>query len=442
MIDILRPIVELAIIFPGTLLAYIPMKNHIKFQKRKFATIGTIILTLLCVLGGSMCYFLKIRALWISVPLTLIISIIYCNTLKLSYWKSISIVLAICGVFACFGSVTRAIDSMFVPYNPDPWFCLNAGLIYNLICWLFVIFAWYPATHAVPELLEEEGIAQTWYIFWILPIVFIAMNLFMIPINPGILFQGRIMQGYIVISLTFLLLMLLFYVLFYFMARSLNKNDRLRQKNQFLSMQQVQYETLRTAIEETRHARHDMRHHFSVISSLVNRKEWQQIENYLAQALKNIPNTELKLCDNPAVDGVISHYCLRYKENNIPFSIELNLPYKLPISDIDICLVLSNLLENALEASLRTNELKRKIKIQSYLHSENIIILIVENFFDGTVKEKDGVFQSSKRRGDGVGLQSVRRIAEKNGGYCKFVHENSIFCANIMLRGECNVYNK
>lgn len=346
------------------------------------------IMILLCVTGGCLCYFLKIKVQFISVSVFLIMGIAYCYTLKINRWKSVSVILAVCGAFLCIGSIANAVNLMLCPDNSKPWFCLSAGLIYNLICWIFVILSWYPATHAACDLLENEGIAQTWYVFWILPTFFIALNLFMIPIYPNILNQGRLMKGYIVISLALLILLLMFYVLFYLMAKSLNRNDRLRQKNQFLSMQQAQYKSLCTAIEETRQARHDMRHHFSALSALAVHEEWQELRNYLGQAMESIPTVELKLCDNPAVDGVAGHYCIRYKENNIPFSVELDLPYKLPISEMDICLVLSNLLENALEASLRTNTTKRFIKIQAYLHSDNVVLITVENAFDGIIKEK------------------------------------------------------
>lgn len=438
MIDIISPIIELAVILPSMLLAYLPMKQHLRMSKGKIALVCTPIFILLCVAGGILSYLFKIRTIMIILPIILLLGIIYCHTLNITYWKSVSVILAVCGAFSCIGSIANAINFILCPNNSDPWLCLSAGLIYNLFCWLFVILSWYPATHAACDLLENEGIAQTWYVFWILPAAFIALNLFMLPENPNILYQGRIMQGYIVLSLTLLVLLLMFYALFYLMAKSLNRNDRLRQENQFLSMQQTQYEMLCTAIEETRQARHDMRHHFSALSALASRKEWQELENYLTQVKDYIPHTELNLCDNPAVDGVVCHYCLRYKENNIPCSIELDLPYKLPISEMDICLVLSNLLENALEASIRTDTTKQYIKVQAYLHSDNVILITVENAFDGTIKKKNDVFQSSKRRGDGVGIQSVRHIAEKNGGYCSFTLKNNVFYANIMLRGENN----
>ena len=73
--------------------------------------------------------------------------------------------------------------------------------------------------------------------------------------------------------------------------------------------------------------------------------------------------------------------------------------------------------------------------MQAYLHSENVVVITVENTFDHIPKEKNGIFQSSKHSGNGIGIESVRRIAEKDGGYCQFVHSDGLFSANVMLRG-------
>lgn len=436
MIDILRPIIEIAVILPGILLAYLPMSRHLRISKGKLLLLWITILIFICTAGGTLCYFVRIKTIWIIIPVFFIAAVIYCRTLKIVRWKSISVILAVYGVFSCIRSISEAIDFIIYPDNRAPWFCLNAALIYNVFCWIVVILTWHPATHAARDLLEYEGIAQTWYVFWILPIMFISLNLFLTPIHPEIVKQGRTLQLYLINNIALLCLLFLFYLLFYLMANNLNRNDRLRQENQFLSMQQAQYDNLCTAIAETREARHDMRHHFSTLTVLANRKEWKQLKDYLALVQEGIPDSELNLCENSAVDGVAGHYCLRYKENSIPFSIKLDLPYELPISEMDMCLVMSNLLENALEASLRTNDAKRYIKIEAYIHSNNVVLLTVENAFDGTAIKKNDIFQSSKRRGNGVGIQSVRRIAEKNGGYCCFTAESGVFCANVMLRGE------
>ncbi len=66
----------------------------------------------------------------------------------------------------------------------------------------------------IRTLLEDEAFAQTWYVFWILPILFILLNRFMLPVHPKLLFDGRLLQIYIVVSLSLLALLSLFSLCF------------------------------------------------------------------------------------------------------------------------------------------------------------------------------------------------------------------------------------
>jgi len=59
----------------------------------------------------------------------------------------------------------------------------------------------------------------------------------------------------------------------------------------------------------------------------------------------------------------------------------------------------------------------------------------VENAFDGEVNEKSGVFRSSKRKENGIGIQSVQHIAEKTGGASTFTYQDGVFSAKVMLCG-------
>lgn len=119
---------------------------------------------------------------------------------------------------------------------------------------------------------------------------------------------------------------------------------------------------------------------------------------------------------NAAVDSVASYFAPLCRENGIPLAFGLDLPRELPVSEPDLCSVLSNLLENAMEASLKTPPEHRLVKVSARLHSGHMVLLSVENTYNGKVKEKDGVFLSSKRPGEGIGLQAVRHIAEKTAG--------------------------
>ena len=437
--EALRPILELAVVIPGLLLAYLPVKSFLKQPRGKLAAWLVPMMLGLCIGGGLLCWHFRASTAYAIACVTGIAVFLYVKTSQISLWKSGTIALSVCAVYACLNSLSRALNTamlMRIQTIPtEPWFCLRACIVYNAVCWLITAAAYYPATHAVRMMVEDDNFAQTWYVFWVLPLMFIALNLFMIPIYPTTLYTGRVLQGYIVLSIALLVLLFVFNTIFLLMATSLNRNARLRQENQLLSLQQQRYENLKTAIEEARQARHDMRHHLNHISMLAEENDMEALKTYLAQTVSRIPDLDMRFCENRAADSVLGYYCALAKREGIPFSAQIDLPQTLPVDEIDMCLVLSNLLENALEASLRTVPARRWMKVNAYVHAERLLLMQVENACDGEIKETNGIFRSSKRKGNGIGIQSVRHIAEKNGGASTFAYQNGVFCAKIMLRG-------
>ena len=438
--DVLRPILELTVVFPGLLLAYFPVRSYLKQSSAKLAVWEVPLLFGLCLGGGLFCYHFGLSTAFPLLLITIVTIFLYLKTLRLSLWKSGTIALAVCAVFACLNSLSRAVGTAIVirmQLPPDkPWFCFGACIFYNAVCWLITAAAYYPATHAVRAMVEDDNFAQTWYVFWVLPLVFILLNLFITPRYQITLRTGRVLQVYIVMSIALLFLLFMFNAIFLLMANSLNRNARLQQENQFLSMQQQRYESLKAAIEEARQARHDMRHQLNQISALAETGDLDGLKAYLAKTVSRIPDLDMNFCENRAADSVVGHYCALAKRENIPYSVQIDLPECLPVDEINLCLVLSNLLENALEASLRTAPARRRIELTAYLHGNSLALIQVENTYDGVIREKDGVFQSSKRKGEGVGIQSVRHIAEKTGGASTFTHQNGVFSAKVMLCGE------
>ena len=437
--DILRPILELLVVLPGLLLGYFTVKTYLKQSPGRLAAWLFPLMACLCIGSGLVCYRLGTSTFLALAGVALAAVCLYARTLTISLWKSGTIALAVCAVFACVNSLSRAVSAAIIrnlQLPPDgPWLCLGACVFYNAVCWVIVLAAYYPATHTVRAMVEDDNFAQTWYVFWVLPLAFSLLNLFMRPRYQATLLTGRVLQGYIVLSSALLVFMFCFNAVFLLMATSLNRNAKLQQENQFLSMQQQRYENLRTAIEEARQARHDMRHQLNQISALAEEGDLENLKSYLAKTVSRIPNLDMCFCENRTADSVVGYYCALAKREDIPFRTKLDLPESLPIDEVDMCLVLSNLLENALEASLRTAPARRRIKLTAYLHGSSLALIQVENTYDGVIREKDGVFQSSKRKGEGVGIQSVRHIAEKSGGVSTVTYQDGLFSAKVMLCG-------
>ena len=431
----LRPILELLAVFPGLLLAYFPVRSYLNQPPGRLAARLLPLMAGACVGGGLICLRFQCPTEAAQAVLALAAALIYIKTLRISSWKSGTIALSVCAVFACINSISRAVSAALLIYVRapwlEPWLCLSAGIFYNAACWLFTAAAYYPSTRAVRTMVEDDHFAQTWYVFWVLPLIFILLNIVMTPRYQVTLQTGRVLQVYIVFSIALLTLLLCFYAIFLLMAVSLNRNARLRQENQLLIMQRQRYESLKAAIEEARQARHQL----NQISMLVEEGDMEGLRGFLARSVSRIPSLEMRFCENGAADSVVGYYCGLCGREEIPIHVRLDLPETLPVDEMDLCLVLSNLLENALEASLRTAAVRRQITVTAYLHAARLLLIEVENPFDGAVKEKDGVFRSSKRKGDGVGLQSVRHIAERSGGASTFTYQDGVFRARVMLRG-------
>ena len=185
--DVLRPILELTVVFPGLLLAYFPVRSYLKQSSAKLAVWEVPLLFGLCLGGGLFCYHFGLSTAFPLLLITIVTIFLYLKTLRLSLWKSGTIALAVCAVFACLNSLSRAVGTAITVRRqlpPDkPWFCFSACIFYNAVCWLITAAAYYPATHAVRAMVEDDNFAQTWYVFWVLPLVFILLNLFITPVS-------------------------------------------------------------------------------------------------------------------------------------------------------------------------------------------------------------------------------------------------------------------
>jgi sensor histidine kinase regulating citrate/malate metabolism len=106
----------------------------------------------------------------------------------------------------------------------------------------------------------------------------------------------------------------------------------------------------------------------------------------------------------------------------------------LPVSEIDLCIIIGNLLDNATEACMKLpDEKERFIRIYIDILKEQLYIS-VSNAVGGSVKKSGGNYLSTKEKdGHGFGLMRVDKIAEKYGGFINRQNEEGVFATEIML---------
>lgn len=208
-----------------------------------------------------------------------------------------------------------------------------------------------------------------------------------------------------------------------------------KQISQLIGLQQEQYERLSQNIDYAKRARHDLRHHLSTIAGLFKENKLAELENYVEEYVGTLPpNTGLMVCENYAVNSLVSHYMARAHEEGIEVSVMLQIGNSGKISNTELCIIIGNCLENAIDGALTANEGERTIAIRGIVQHGNLIIT-VDNSYDGVIIEKEGRLMSRKRNGkaEGIGLVSVAAAVEKSNGQMKVEHEQSSFRVSLFL---------
>lgn len=211
-----------------------------------------------------------------------------------------------------------------------------------------------------------------------------------------------------------------------------------RLANLQLEMQREEYKRLALSIDETVRARHDLRQHLIALQQLAEGRDDEGLRRYLQQCVGRAEAWQaLALCNNPAVNAVIRHYFARAAAEGVEVSADIDLKgERWGISDTDLCAILGNCLENALEACRRMKTGDKYICVHMRELS-SMLCVTIDNSFDGgiTSEGKNGALLSRKRggAGHGVGLASIREAVRRSGGTVKPEALGNEFRASVLL---------
>lgn len=212
---------------------------------------------------------------------------------------------------------------------------------------------------------------------------------------------------------------------------SLTFAEEQRQMQRQLYMQQEHYRQISNQVNETRRMRHDFRQHLRTILSMA--KNDHEICTYI-QGISSLDvlTTPESFCENHAIDALIQYYTSMSKAQGIKYSIRLNIPDTIPFPVVEICTMIGNLFENAIEASARLQDQEKTIDIKAKLDLSAFYFVIQNNFDDILIKKKNK-YISRKHEGYGIGLRSVKEIAKKYNGIFEVNSHNAVFKASIVL---------
>lgn len=223
-------------------------------------------------------------------------------------------------------------------------------------------------------------------------------------------------------------------------AKELKNRQQVLEQSQALYQEQIarqeqHYETLVDQIERTKKARHDLRHHIVVLRQMLSDHREQEALEYLGQYEGSLNLSEkMVFSSHYKIDVILRYFYTVARENGIAVTIDTPLPERLHIAETNLCIVFANLLENALESCLKSRSEDRFIQLNTVLNRSQIVISMKNTVGGRPISCMDGFLSTKKPGRKGIGLLSIRNVAEQYGGGARFeVVNDTTFFSQVLL---------
>lgn len=424
---------ELLSTFPFHFLAYIPF-----YKKLKYSPLETVLRVCMCqifYLGiFTILTLAGFSSVWVQYLAVPIFGVLFCLLVQADRGMILFFYMFILDYLLVIRAAAFCICEKLFGFNFFSW---QSGFI-TLFLILCTILLMVKAMSHITKGLCSVSVPSFWRTAWLLPC---SVTLILL------LLTGDIRSGTVTISafLARVLLLICMFLISHFMIlfiqqlkEQLETNTRNQAMERLLQIQHDQYSMLQARIAENRRARHDFRQHLRVIQDCVKRGDLEDLKSYLAEYEKQFPSLSDHIyCNSYAVNAILAFYADKAENHNIRLDVKIQMSDTPVIPETEFCVLLGNLLENALDAC-QTGRSESKtsqpfIRVCAIQIGTSTLSITVDNtsvFKPTWINEK---LVSTKAAGSGIGTESIRMIAEQYRGDARFEWKDGVFYASVML---------
>lgn len=340
-------------VFPWIFLLYMPFKDRLRFSVITTGVLNYIALTIYLLIFKKITtaefYNLDVmfsyRVVQIFVVLTLVIFLVddYIEKSLFVY----GLLLPISVVILVWASHINN----YITIRQSATYLDTAVLriIISVVCFPFMYILW--KKYIVPVVRTNNR--RQWKYAWIIPIVFSIVSLAYCENDFEITYMHfhQVLARF-TLSIGVVIVSVMQFSYMNSEEKTVRAEEKSKRSKMLIDMQSEQYNMITEKIDRIRKSRHDMHHHINVVYQLAKENKIDQLIEYLEEYNKIDSTKEpIVYCKNSTVDAILNHYILMARDNEIQVDLKVTLPEELKIRDTDLCIVIGNLLENAIEAS-------------------------------------------------------------------------------------------
>ena len=411
---------------PGLLLRLVPFIPHISSeQKKKLAVVypSLVFLNILLLFVGFSNFEYATALIRLDMALIQLLLVGTNVIVMRRYWKEqlFTFGLVATCMYMLFSSASY-IAKFFFTENPIYQYLLGAGVyILFMVIWYFQIRSMLGKT--VSPFLNKKC-EDYWKSVWFIPLLLYVSMLIVLPLDENLE------------SLSVLLSRLFISISLIIFARVVASHHRMTMEKQALEEQvnrsKLHYAEMQSHVEAARKTRHDLKHILNAVRHFIDTNDKSGLSDFCDTVEENqLYSGNVPYTGCSVVDGVLYHYIKRSEAEGICFGYKGSFEHN-GISDMDLCVMIGNALENAFEACAAVDT-NRFVTITAE-HNGHLLTIMVQNSFDGEIKVvKDTILSRKRENRIGVGLKTMRSVCEKHGGMMKTDWDEHVFTVLMIL---------
>ena len=406
------------------------------FSERRY-TKRPVVLLLNCltVLAIILSVFLLddhlIAKVFVIVPL---VSVLMAVSMKLKLWKAVAISLLFFGALGAidiiFYLLMSSIRDLLVTMDPD--ITINASLFTALSKLVdFWVVIWL-RKHLSKSAAEKNITDSEWIRFMVFPIFTLTLIIAMMG-DSGAVKDPDLERIYMLFSIGLVVINLAaFYLLCDIVKRErrIHEDDLFREK---VKNQAEMYKSVYDNYELQRKRAHEYKNQIMCMEALLQKKEYGELEKYITEIGGKLTDTDSNInTNNTLIDAIVNTKYREMEERGILLVMKFNEMADLWVEDSDIVVILSNLLNNAIEASEKCDQKTVKLKL---MKESDEIIISVRNTYNGEIVKEGEEIRTLKadKEEHGLGIKNILESVEKYGGSYSINYDDKEFVFSICI---------
>ena len=194
------------------------------------------------------------------------------------------------------------------------------------------------------------------------------------------------------------------------------------------------YQEVENMYKKMRGWRHDYRNHIQTMKVLAEKGDLEAIKEYLNKLDEDLATVDTVVkTGNAMADAILNSKISLAKAKGITVKVDAQVPVKIKMSELDLCVILGNLFDNAIEASLLLPKEERLIRVYMVMKNTQLYISFTNLTASKKQKKEANLFKTTKGEGHGFGLIRIDNIIEKLDGYLSRNSEDGAFTTEVLI---------